>query len=481
MKKIPYHFLILAFIAAWGVVPVTATAAVCDGPPNDQSFILFSGGCDRSPAVLPCTQGFIFPAVPSPGGDFPTQYYLDFGDGSPPYYGTVDGITHTYTVPGRRTLTYGAGTQCDLWRRGTYVFEIPAPENYTPEIPVCEPAHPLAGFTAVPSSGSTPLPVRFTSTSSGADAYSWRFGDGGTSPSENPAHTYTTPGTYSVSLEVRDSCTGLVNRVDSPGYIRVTATGRTLAITSIPAGATVFIDNVIQGVTPLILTDTATGRHTLLLTKEGYDDYTRGFTIEPSTPATIGATLTRSVTEPTTRPTPSYGSIAVTSIPSGAIVNLDGSMRGTTPAVIPDVPPGNHELILSLKGYDDWNQMISVGSGQTSAVNVILVATPVSTGSLAVTSDPTGADIFIDDGFNGVSPLTISGLLPGTHTVTAKLQGYTDTSTNITIIAGQTGRTQLVLEKVRQLSTLDILLAAGVVLMIAAIAVMVMVRQDTKR
>jgi len=162
-------------------------------------------------------------------------------------------------------------------------------------------------------------------------------------------------------------------------------------------------------------------------------------------------------------------------------VNLDGSMRGTTPAVIPDVPPGNHELILSLKGYDDWNQMISVGSGQTSAVNVILVATPVSTGSLAVTSDPTGADIFIDDGFNGVSPLTISGLLPGTHTVTAKLQGYTDTSTNITIIAGQTGRTQLVLEKVRQLSTLDILLAAGVVLMIAAIAVMVMVRQDTKR
>ena len=125
--------------------------------------------------------------------------------------------------------------------------------------------------------------------------------------------------------------------------------------------------------------------------------------------------------------------------------------------------------------------MISVGSGQTSAVNVILAATPVSTGSLVVTSDPTGAEIFIDDGFNGVSPLTISGLVPGTHTVTAKLQGYTDTSTNITVIAGQTARTQLSLEKVRHLSTLDILLAAGVILMIAAIAVMVMVRQGVKR
>jgi PKD repeat protein len=479
MKKIPGHLLALVLIAVWCTIPVTAV--VCDGPPDSQSFIVFSGGCDRSPAVLPCTQGFIFPAVPSPGGDFPTQYYLDFGDGSPPYHGTVDGVTHTYTVPGQRTLTYGAGTQCDLWRRGTYVFNIPYAENYTPEIPVCEPAHPLAGFTAVPSSGSAPLTVRFTSTSSGADAYAWRFGDGGTSPSENPVHTYITPGVYSVSLEARDSCTGLVNRVDNPGYIRVTATAGTLAITSTPAGATVFIDNVIQGVTPLILTDTATGRHALLLTKEGYDDYTRGFTVEPSTPATIGATLTRSVTEPTTRPTPSYGSIALTSIPSGAMVNIDGSMRGTTPSVIPDVLPGNHELILSLRGYDDWNQVISVGSGQTSAVNAILTAIPVSTGSLAVTSDPAGAEIFIDEGFKGVSPLTISGLVPGTHTVTAKLQGYTDTSTNITIIAGQTGKTPLVLEKVRRLSTLDIMLAAGVILMIAAIAVLVMVRQDAKK
>jgi PKD repeat protein len=346
---------------------------------------------------------------------------------------------------------------------------------------VCEPAHPLAGFTAIPSSGFAPLTVRFTSTSSGADAYAWRFGDGGTSPSENPVHTYTTPGMYSVSLEARDSCTGLVNRVDNPGYIRVTATSGTLMITSTPAGATIFIDNVIKGVTPLMLTDTATGRHTLLLTKEGYDDYTRGFTTEPSTPATIGATLTRSVTEPTLLPTPSYGSIALTSIPSGAMVNLDGSMRGTTPAVIPDVPTGNHELILSLRGYDEWNQVISVGSGQMSAVNAILAATPVSTGSFAVTSDPSGAEIFIDDGFKGVSPLTISGLVPGIHTVTAKLQGYTDTSTNFTIIAGQTERASLVLEKVRRLSTADIILAAGVVLMIAAIAVIVMVRQDAKR
>ena len=482
MIKLPGYVQIVGLIlviAAWGIMPVSA--AVCDGPPNSQSFILFTGGCDRSPAVLPCTQGFIFPALPSPGGDFPTQYYVDFGDGSPPYYGTVDGVTHTYTVPGQFTLTSMAGTQCDLWRQSTHVLNIPTPENYTPAPGICEPAHPLAGFTGTPSSGFAPLTVRFTSTSVGADAYAWRFGDGGTSPAENPAHTYKTPGTYSVSLEARDSCTGLVNRADRLSYITVTATAGTLAISSIPSGATVFIDNVVKGITPVTLTDTPTGSHTLLLTRAGYDDYTRNFITEPSTPATIGATLTKSVTGTTTQPTPSYGSVAISSMPSGAAVYLDDSPGGTAPVVISGVPPGNHEVILSLMGYDDWKGIVSVGSGQTAAVNAVLVAVAPGTGSLAVTSDPSGAEVYVDDTFEGVSPVTLSGLSEGTHTLSVKLRDYADNTTNITITAGQTGRIPVVLQKVHRLSVTDILLAAGVLLMIVIIAAVVMFRQDTKK
>jgi len=483
MEKLPGYVLIVGFglvMVAWCVMPVTA--AVCDGPPNAQSFILFSGGCDRIPRVLPCTQGFIFPALPSPGGDFPTQYYLDFGDGSPPYYGTVDGITHTFTSPGQFTLKYMAGTQCDLWRQGSYTLDIPPPENYTPVIPTCEPAYPLAGFTATPASGFAPLTVRFTSTSTGSDAFAWRFGDGGTSPAENPVHTYSAPGTYSVSLEARDSCTGNVNRADRLSYITVTATAGTLAISSNPPGATVYIDNVVKGITPVTLTDTATGSHTLLLRRSGYDDYTRDFITEPLTPATIGAALTKSITEPTTQPpTPSLGSVAITSMPSGAAVYLDNSLKGTAPVVISDVLPGNHEVILSLRGYNDWNQVVSVGSGQTAAVNAILVAQAPTTGSLAVTSDPMGAEIYIDNDFKGVSPVTISGLSAGTHTLSVKLQDYADNTTNITITAGQTGRIPVVLQKVHRLSMMDIILAAGVVLMIVIIAGFVMLRQDAKK
>jgi len=482
MKKIPVYLLIIvwwAIILAGGcIAPVTA--AVCDGPPNSQSFILFSGGCDRSSQGLPCTQGFIFPAQPSIGGDFPTQYYLDFGDGSLPYYGPVDGVTHTYNGSGLFTLKYMAGTQCDLWRQAAYVLNISAPANYTPVFPVCPPAHPSADFVGTPTSGFAPFTVRFTSTSIGADAYAWRFGDGGRSPARDPKHTYMMPGTYTVSLEARDSCTGRVNRADKPGYVTVTATAGTLAISSTPGGAMVFIDNAVKGITPVTLTDTAIGSHLLLLRKEGYDDYTRNFIIEPATPASIGATLIKSVPEPTTLPTSPYGSIAVTSYPPGAAVFIDGRQRGTAPIIVPDVLTGNHEITLSLKGYDEWYQTVSVGSGQMAAINAELDATKEITGSLAVITDPVGAEIYIDGNFKGVSPVTITGISTGTHAVLLTLQEYADTTSNISITAGQTQKYSTGLQKVYKPSAIDLLLAGGTIVLIAVIALAVMFRKDKK-
>jgi PKD repeat protein len=465
-------------LVGWCLFPVTA--AVCDGPPNSQSFILFSGGCDRSSLGLPCTQGFIFPAQPSVGGDFPTQYYLDFGDGSPPYYGPVDGVTHTYNGSGLFTLKYMAGTQCDLWRQATHVLNISAPANYTPVIPVCPPSHPSADFIGTPTSGFAPLTLQFTSISPGADAYAWKFGDGGTSPARDPKHTYMTPGIYTVSLEVRDSCTGTVNRADKLSYVTVTATAGTLVITSTPGGAMVFIDNAVKGITPVTLTDTAIGSHLLLMRKEGYEDYTRNIIIESATPATIGATLTKSVPEPTTLPTSSYGSIAVTSYPPGAAVFLDGRQRGTAPTIVPDVLTGNHEITLSLKGYDDWYQTVSAGSGQMAAINAILIATKEITGSLAVITDPPGAEIYIDGNFKGVSPVTLPGLSAGTHTVLLTLQEYADSTTSISVTAGQTQKYTTELEKVYRPSAIDLFLEAGAIVMIAVIALAVMFRKDKK-
>jgi PKD repeat protein len=66
---------------------------------------------------------------------------------------------------------------------------------------------PTAGFSADPTSGCAPLTVRFTDSSTGdPTSWSWTFGDGGTSNLQNPSHTYTNPGTYTVGLTVSNDC-----------------------------------------------------------------------------------------------------------------------------------------------------------------------------------------------------------------------------------------------------------------------------------
>ena len=60
---------------------------------------------------------------------------------------------------------------------------------------------PTADFSANVESGATPLQVAFTDLSSGhPTSWSWDFGDGTTSTSRNPNHTYVNPGIYSVAL-----------------------------------------------------------------------------------------------------------------------------------------------------------------------------------------------------------------------------------------------------------------------------------------
>jgi PKD repeat protein len=61
----------------------------------------------------------------------------------------------------------------------------------------------LADFTSDIDSGSAPLTVNFTDQSCGIiTSWSWDFGDGSASSEQNPSHTYTNPGTYTVSLTV---------------------------------------------------------------------------------------------------------------------------------------------------------------------------------------------------------------------------------------------------------------------------------------
>ncbi|MFO1204702.1 MAG: LamG-like jellyroll fold domain-containing protein [Burkholderiales bacterium] len=83
-------------------------------------------------------------------------------------------------------------------------------------------AAPVASFSATPVTGVAPLAVNFSDSSSGAvTSWSWQFGDGGTSTTQNPSYSYTKAGTYAVTLNVTGP--GGSNQATKTGYITVSS------------------------------------------------------------------------------------------------------------------------------------------------------------------------------------------------------------------------------------------------------------------
>ena len=89
------------------------------------------------------------------------------------------------------------------------------------------PKYLIVDFSGVPTSGYVPLTVYFTDASIGynvtLDTWAWSFGD--TSPNstqQNPAHTYTTSGLYSVILTVTNTSLSKTNTTAKTAYINAT-------------------------------------------------------------------------------------------------------------------------------------------------------------------------------------------------------------------------------------------------------------------
>jgi len=107
------------------------------------------------------------------------------------------------------------------------------------------------GFSGNPVCGHNPLTVQFSDLSTlPHDYWLWTFGDGGTSTSEDPPHTYTGDGSYSVSLYISSSSGGTHGETLKTNYIRV-----------IPNGDASFTASSSSGNSPLTVqfTDTSTG------------------------------------------------------------------------------------------------------------------------------------------------------------------------------------------------------------------------------
>jgi PKD repeat protein len=138
----------------------------------------------------------------------PTAWSWTFGDGGT---STARNPVHTYTSPGTYTVALTAANAQGTKTQTNYFYITVDPD----------PVQPEAGFIASVCEEAALLPICFTDLSTnGPTAWSWNFGDGGTSTIRNPVHTYVMPGTYTITLTAANDA-GEDSEV-RVGYITVT-------------------------------------------------------------------------------------------------------------------------------------------------------------------------------------------------------------------------------------------------------------------
>ena len=211
-----------------------------------------------------------------------------------------------------------------------------------------------------------------------------------------------------------------------------------LNINTVPTGADIYVDGHFLAESPFVVTNLAPGSHTVRLHKAGYDEYLRTVTVNAGkqTPITVTFTAQHS----------SLGSIEVSSTPGGSAVFLDGKYMGQTPMGsyfdLTSVTEGSHAIRVTHPDYQDFSQTVYVKGGSVMTLNAQLTPnapspTPDTTGQVVVSSTPSGAEVYLDDVFRGITPVTLSGIAAGSHTVTVKQTGYTESSQTVTVTGGQ--------------------------------------------
>jgi hypothetical protein len=131
------------------------------------------------------------------------------------------------------------------------------------------------------------------------------------------------------------------------------------------------------------------------------------------------------------------GQMAVDSTPQGAQVQVDGKTDASyvTPFSLGNLQPGQHSIIVSKAGYSTDTRSVEVTAGNRASLVVHLTQLMAT---LVVSSDPAGANVFVDGRDMGkVTPAQFS-VDKGQHVVLVRKLGYIDETMNAQFTLGQT-------------------------------------------
>lgn len=260
------------------------------------------------------------------------------------------------------------------------------------------------------------------STPSGAEVYI-----NGTYEGETPLEVTLLPGEYEikVSKEGYEERTSVVHLLPGDSVVlnfNLSSTSGTVTIVSEPSGADVYINGDYRGKTPLEV-NLPPGTYEIRISKEEYQEKVLSVTIEGSEAKFVSVSLT-----------PEFGFITVVSTPLGAKVYLDGKYVGKTPLDGLKVSVGTHEVLLKKDGYNETKVAVEVTPGKTSRISVTLHE---AISLLKVCSDPPEAEVYVNNNFKGITPVTLE-VDPGTYEVRIVKADYEEYVTMVKVGEGET-------------------------------------------
>lgn len=200
-------------------------------------------------------------------------------------------------------------------------------------------------------------------------------------------------------------------------------------------GAQVYFDSdykgkITEGILDVPVYVTGTPYRTYTVQKEGYKTYTGAILSVPAKDQVIDIYVKLSAL-----PIIEYGTLHLLVTPTLSTVYFDGVEAGVVPPngifIIRNVVPGNHGIQISKAGYATMTIEQFVGANEILKVPITLEA--ISSGSLSVSSDPSGAQVFVDGEIMGVTPLTLQTIAEGEHTVILRMEGFFDHTETVII------------------------------------------------
>lgn len=219
-----------------------------------------------------------------------------------------------------------------------------------------------------------------------------------------------------------------------------------LEVKTDPVGASVLVNGLERGKTPLSLSGIPKGYISVTIKHEGFKNETRELKMSAGEVQNLYLALQ-----------PLNGTLQLNTVPEGGRIYLNDMFRGKAPLVLTNVEPGTYKARVELEGFAPVERDITVKNG-TSLSEEFRLSNVM--GRLEIRTNPAGAQVFVDgklagstkqiggetEGFSEI--MQIENLIEGEHTVIVSKEGYANSTRHPKIQKSKTSKANVTLRRI---------------------------------